>query len=385
MAYSGNAFGGSPRNVGYVVVNLITSFFGTLASVVTILLIRRMKATTGHVHLVFLMSVYQLMYDVSFFFAVVNIQYYVVAVSKAFQLFGGVASSIMSNWIAFVALYVVWYRQRLDIFQSIRAIHWTSLLPSIVTSFVSFISDIPKSNENPKLESINVIYVYDTIRWFSIFLNFVFTFLIVVKVYQYKSTESSRQEVAIRTLAKRMIFYPIIQAISRSGLSWYEYAYGARFDVDDADNLKYSSMIFASVITPTVSIGYLFIFLIMQPNAYLKFKNMLLCRASLEEEEINHGARGSVLSNLSASSKNDFTSECTAPSVLPLYNQLSVIDRRDDEELFAILMDNESFSLQLSSTKDSLIRESKGEVKSNYTESNHTIVIENIIHQQRDS
>lgn len=73
------------------------------------------------------------------------------------------------------------------------------------------------------------------------------------------------------------MFYPVIQAISRSGYAWYELQYGATIDVDNPSPDQFASLIFLTIVTPFVSIGYMVIFIVMQPDAYQHFLAMFGC------------------------------------------------------------------------------------------------------------
>ena len=81
------------------------------------------------------------------------------------------------------------------------------------------------------------------------------------------------------------MFYLIvfIQAIGRSGFAWYELQWGFTFDVShcQGDSLRYTVLIYATIITPLVSVGYLAIFLMIEPHAYNKFKS-LFCNCGRE-------------------------------------------------------------------------------------------------------
>jgi hypothetical protein len=94
-----------------------------------------------------------------------------------------------------------------------------------------------------------------------------------------KLGKKSLHEKALRALAKRMVLYPIVQALGRSGFAWYEGAYGNTVPLlDSVSQAQYDAMIFCILITPTISVGYLVIFLVMQPEAMQHFQALLCCR-----------------------------------------------------------------------------------------------------------
>lgn len=276
---SDDTFGGSSEHQVFVSLNLVTTVLGSAASLFTILLIHRMKVSTGHVLLVLTMSYLQFLYDITFFFSNVVITYYINVFANFFQLTAGVGGSLVSNWIAFIALYIILYRRKFNIFENYYYILATCLIPGIVPTIIYGIGSIPDDAQNDELIGLAILDIYYYIRLISIALNFFFVFLAFYKINLMSSTtlNKSPQEIAIRTLARRLIFYPIVQAIGRSGYAWYEFEYGLEIDTDDPDTQQYVCLIFLTIVTPLVSIGYLVIFLAMQPRAYEEFLKMLSC------------------------------------------------------------------------------------------------------------
>ena len=85
---------------------------------------------------------------------------------------------------------------------------------------------------------------------------------------------------AIRTLGIRMIYYPIVQCVGRSGWGWYAHEYGTIGDTTTKNPTMLASLYYLALITPVISIGYLTIFLVMQPAVWRHFRNLL--RACLD-------------------------------------------------------------------------------------------------------
>lgn len=217
-------FGDDDRTQGYIALNLVMSILGTFASLINIALIYRMKVTTGHIFLILCMEYAQTLYDVTFFFSNVDCGYYVVIIANIFQICFGICSSLLSNWMAYIILHIVVHRQKFDVFENIKLILMSSLLPGFINAVIYAVATIPKENESDDLVDISILYLYYYIRFASIIFNFVIVLIILYKIdlMSSKTMHKSDQEIAIRTVARRMILYPIIQAISRSGYSWYE-------------------------------------------------------------------------------------------------------------------------------------------------------------------
>jgi len=128
---------------------------------------------------------------------------------------------------------------------------------------------------------------YYYVRLISIFANFIMTGIALYANYLMRSKGMGRTdaELAIGTLCRRMMYYPLVQAISRSGYAWYEFQYGFDFSYASTTGnpLRYTALLYSAVITPIASIGYLLVFLRIEPTAFEEFKHLLRC-------EVRHNA-----------------------------------------------------------------------------------------------
>ena len=77
----------------------------------------------------------------------------------------------------------------------------------------------------------------------------------------------TRTENAIIVITSRSKYYWIVQAISRSGAAIYEQVYGYGGYKGSSNANEFASAIIFGFLTPSASIGYLAIFLAMQPGA----------------------------------------------------------------------------------------------------------------------
>lgn len=287
----------------YIALNLITAIIGSIASLVTIVLIYKMPIT-GHTLLILCMSWFQLMYDLTLFNSNVDIGYWYTTSANACQLFSGIGGSLASNFIAYIAFYVVYYRKSYDIIKNFKLIVLCCIIPSAIDTALFLYGAIPKNAHPYIMNDVAILGFYYYFRLVSIVLNFI---LFGAAAYSIRLMSSgthtkSYQEEAISTLSRRMIYYPILQAISRSGYAWYEFEYGAQVDQSEVSTKQYSAMIFLTVITPTVSVGYLIIFLKMQPHAYEHFKAMCTGR-TFTPPDGNGAGRNSTNSDRSSISR----------------------------------------------------------------------------------
>lgn len=195
----------------YIALNLIMSFIGSAASLINIAVIYKMKMS-GYLLLLLSMSWFQLVYDVTFFFRNVDIGYWETAIADAFHIFGGIGGSIVSNFIAFVVFYIVYKRKSFNIFAHYNSIMVCSVLPGLAPAIVFLIGSIPE-NANPGLASLAFVGIYYYVRLISIFLNFVMFGISAYCIRSIRSKGASRtpSEIAISTLSRRLIYYPLLQ------------------------------------------------------------------------------------------------------------------------------------------------------------------------------
>lgn len=262
----------------YLGLNIAMSVVATICTLITIRLIHWMKVERGgHLLLVLTMSYYQLFYDISFPFSTIELGHYIVAAAAFFQLLCGIGGSVASNWIAFTAWYIITYAEKPDIAGRFHLIVLSTLVVSLPDALLYFFSVVPQEATNENLEDISIIDYYYYARLASIGVNFVFCIITIYKInlMSSKKAEKSAHERAIETLVQRIIYYPIVQSLSRSGLAWYEEVYGINFSPHEATPTQYACIIFFTIVTPLASVGYLVIFLIMQPSAYTLLKSKL--------------------------------------------------------------------------------------------------------------
>ena len=263
----------------------------------------------GYIKLILAMSWYQLVYDITHFNDVIDVEnviYPILYIAQVGQQIGGIGSSIMSNWIAFILFYVVVFEKTFDIVNNYMYIILSTFFIWVPVVVVYSIGAVPEGS-NPRLvDFANLTYYYA--RLISIALNFIMIGCILYKNYKVRSKSKikTQAEIAINTLCRRVMYYPILQTISRSGYAWYEFQYGFNFSSSQAehDPERYGLLIYSAIITPTVSIGYLIIFLYIEPHAYKIFKKIFCGIDTPGKDSDNRSSSsriiGSVVSNKSS-------------------------------------------------------------------------------------
>jgi len=306
------------------VVTIITLFFSCVAlvcSMMILVLIRRLRVWNPQTSLVWWMSVCQCTYDASFFSFVAQASgsttHWSYYTASFFQLFGGISVTLFTNVITAVLMWVIISRRNIDLF---RYFHWVILLtmgPGLAIG-IAYLAN--KTDDVYLGEVLSPAYYWT--RLSSIFINVVFYVITQNRVNKITGSTVSRSysvdgksvpkklstHEAIATLTRRSKYYWIVQAVSRSGAAVYEGTYGYHGYTGFTNTNQYVGALFFAVLTPSASIGYLAIFLYMQPRAYDSFKSLFLveipdfimCRtdkvleAAIRESHVQRSSQGAA-------------------------------------------------------------------------------------------
>jgi hypothetical protein len=260
----------SPRYVAFFVLVAVSSALAALCSFTVANVVFHMLRITkhkGHLKLINAMSISQLIYDLSYFFGVTYVDSPELFVAATFlQRIFGSFSTLFTNYIAFVAYYSISRKAFVDINKWYRCLLVVSLIPGIVMSIL-YVVPGNRTHSN---------YLYFWFRVASIGINIVLCSLIFFNIYKIRSNKAiaTSHDTILKKLAIRMMYYPVIQAASRSAIAWYEYSSNFVFSpFDCGTTAKYAGLLISVVLNPSASYGYLIIFFIMQPRAYLVFRS----------------------------------------------------------------------------------------------------------------
>jgi hypothetical protein len=280
----------------FVILVLIGSILSSLASTLMLIIMVKIKVWNGHLLLVQTMTILQLIYDLSFFPGMIDVGIEsVTIISNVLQLFSGITSSLVSNVVAWITFYIIFYKKSVDIFH-----HYPLLM--ILISIVGLIDCIVflmslQSSHSELYKKIAVLYIYYYLKLFSIILNVLFvslTYYEIRRITSGKTNRLSSTEKSIHTLSMRLFYYPVVQIISRIGIAWYEFSYGydsssngngMNFNPPQTSNTQFAAQCMLAITMPVASIGYLWIFLLMQPRAYGTLLQMVGCSSSRKDGE----------------------------------------------------------------------------------------------------
>lgn len=269
-------FGGTIHNQVFVSLALIATVVSSVSSSTVLILIKRMNVWNQHLSLLFAMASFELMYDVFFFSCMVDTKSFPLTVlSNIAVCLGGTTSSMLSNVIALVALYVVYYRKTIDLMPYYYLIIAVASIPGmiVIIMYIMVLEDAKYSY----LVDVGLEGIYYYTRLATIGINVICCVCTAVIVRRMKSLTNARSdaEIAINRLSMRMFYYPIVQAIGRSGCAWYEMEYGYNYQLNRTVNLdppdttdsQFAVQCWMTICIPLIAVGYLVIFLIMQPDA----------------------------------------------------------------------------------------------------------------------
>lgn len=299
----GSAFGENEHSKVFVSLVLIGTILSAAASILMLILIYRLKRRNGHVLLVSTMTFFTLVYDITFFPGVVNLgNRYVTITANCLQLFSGITTSLISNLVASITYYVVNYRKSFDIYRYYSSMMAFVMFPGVIDCIIFVISVQKKSLDY--LSDVAILIIYYYLKMISIVFNFIIFTLTALEIRRIASGKEvlSKQEQALNALSMRLFYYPIIQSISRSGCAWYELAYtydhhssdGFDLNPPHTSNQQFAAQVFMAITMPIGSIGYLIIFLLMQPKAFQELQLMFGC---ITKEQIEAEERKELLSS----------------------------------------------------------------------------------------
>lgn len=253
-----------------------------VCSMLTLLTIKNMKVWNGNMLLITTMTVFQVFYDVNFLMQIS--QGYASCVTWIFlAIVGGLGVAFATNVISFTVIYVVINVKSLNVFNNYPYFMiFVGVAPLVFAICSTFVVTAPTVDDDLPFQYcvfdhsamstfINDVYYWG--RFGSIIFNFVvflivslevkhltaFTGFIRAKISNVhsQSTTAESQSLAVFTLASRLKYYPLAQALSRAGSAWNEY-----------DNYKYStniSTVLSAICSPLSGILYFIVFLVSSP------------------------------------------------------------------------------------------------------------------------
>lgn len=272
----------APFLTGWMIVQLTIASCSVTAGGLTLFTIygmSRERPITGFLQLVASLSSAQLLYDMGFFFdisasdenAVHDVLYYVCSFNKIFfQMFGGIATTLITNSIACIVASIAFSLRSYDIKAKFSTIMGWVLVIALVPAVASAILFL--KNPDTLGPAFSVIYIiYSGMRVASILVNIILCAMLTVKLnsmglYLFQRTGGANPVHPVAALSSRMILYPVVQVITRVGAAWMEFGYPITGADEDTPDYKAAFALF-SVFSPAAGVGFFLIFISMQPIA----------------------------------------------------------------------------------------------------------------------
>lgn len=248
------------------------------------------------VYMIFIMSIYQLSYDVTFGMTSETYKSSVYYGGIIFSMIGGIGATIVSNIMICKILFIV---SESSVFCNGRWLNFFTLFASLIPSIIIAAFYIQGITNNSDDELNDSRTAYDYIRLISIAMNVIgaiLMYLIVRNLMKLTETPQnpSAYEKSMIELVRRIMYYPLIQVISRFFVSWYSIQYGNNKNPGNtASTLKLIIQVLGAILPNVGSVLYFCVFLKMQPRAYSHFLHRIKkCERympDLNEESKNNG------------------------------------------------------------------------------------------------
>lgn len=326
------------------------AFLSLLASLLTLLLIHRLDKWNGYIQLVVSLTACQILYDISFFFLPL-VSTWGDFVYLFLNTLGGLTSSLWSNVIIIVTARIVIRLRTVDTLKK-----YPQYLALVTIPSVAIAASVIAFYDHAKYDY--VIICYFIVRSVSIVVNLAAIAIIFFKISlmhgpsptsqkppeeettrhkshervqlshdsgsahslstshnhareaylatrqnsssssNYSSPAAAPKSNPVFLLSKRLVYYCIVQTITRIGSTWYQIAYGfgSEYEASDASTLQTIIYLSEFVLSPSAGIGYLVVFLLIQPEAWLELRSMLGCPPQHRQRRRHRRKQSRVLS-----------------------------------------------------------------------------------------
>jgi hypothetical protein len=255
------------------VLAIIFSLLSLLCSLINVVLIHVMQQWNGFLAILYSMTFCQILYDATFYMSSdTSINPTAVAVWSFCQAFGGLSVTFWTNMLAATLLHVVSKRTRVNILQSFWTLSVIVYFPSFVIALIHITCTLTDQHYCE--------YVLTWIYYWARLISIAFNFVVFGYLSQFtkrvpasgRSDSRSLGEVSVIALCRRMMYYPLIQCISRIFNAVYEALYGfSPYDGDPSSSIaarrQFILQCLACITQPSAGIGFLVVFLIFQPRA----------------------------------------------------------------------------------------------------------------------
>jgi hypothetical protein len=273
------------ERIGAVILFFITSI-SLFCTCLNLYLIHDLNIWNGHMILVFILTIFQLLYDISFYFLLGFTSTVCFSIYKFFNVFSGTFISLWINFISYILYYTI---KEVESFDIKRHYFKVFILLGIISLCLAVVLVVFYEEDT---SNHNVEFLYYWLRigsiGFNLLIYLVTTFQLYEKHFQtlecyefcclsikdVKTDVRSKAADLLLILSARLKYYPLVQIVSLAGAAWWEFRYGftpASFDNTNFSDSKEASFYLFVFFTPIAGIGYFIVFLCVQPLVYERF------------------------------------------------------------------------------------------------------------------
>ncbi len=265
----------------------ILGLISLICSSIVLYLIYKLGKRNGFLLMIFGMAIAEVVYDISFLATPFSDQYDRHSFSSPgneFNIFmgylGGLSGTLFSNVLAGSLYYIAAKKCVFDV----EYLFWNIAFPSILCfSLTMAIVTIVFDSLHVNTPLYFCVFLYYVIRLVSILLNIIIYTILWHKLKELGISGKASEQGYLHplwVLSNRLMYYPVIQVVSRVGAAWYEAAYvldSKPYDSSSPPQQTASLFCFA-ILTPIAGILYLAAFLYLQPQAYDSFIESMCCK-----------------------------------------------------------------------------------------------------------
>lgn len=267
---------------------LLSTTVSLLASGLVMYLIIRLKTLNSYHRIIFTLCCLQAIYNIAYYFLPGYRTASVLGIYRFLTTFAGIAVCMWTNFISFVNLYTIAYLQPFPLLSWHRNALYTTLGISGIFAMVFLLVSLVKDADH----TMNYLYFY--FRVVSTLFNIVM-FCVLYFIFnrpgcascidrwfsQYDFTMRDMTQDLLAVLSSKLMFYPIVQIVSRVVSLWWEYKYGftvSAFDEGDYTIRKAGAMFLYALFSPSAGLGYIGVMLYVHPGARQEVFQMLRCQ-----------------------------------------------------------------------------------------------------------
>ncbi len=264
---------------GLIIINV-------LASVVTLVLMgymwrRNTLQFNVYIKNVILMTIFQLTYDVSIYPAVHDCsapsgEHVCTGLATVGFVGGGLGAAIFSCILIATAVFTIEKRRRFTKTETnlIFAAAFLMIIGYSIPYYLVGYAALP----NGLVTYGHYLVTYNYVRLALIFLSLLILLRLLYMFYRL-TEKGARKSSPIYHLLRKLVLYPIVQSVTRLGVTPYDLIYHSPFTTfpENAGSLQTFLCYFQVVLAPSAGMGAFFVFLYTQTGAMSELKRLFCC------------------------------------------------------------------------------------------------------------